>query len=313
MDTQLSVAVIGAGQWGQNLARNLFELDALFAIVDIEESRGRILAEKYGVKFYSTLDDLLLTTVPAVAIATPVFTHHQLAKKALNAKRDVFVEKPMTTTVEESDELVSLAKKNSCVLMVGQLLLYQPAIQFIKEFLREGNLGKVFSINQTRKSLGTIRKEENVLYSFGVHDLAVLEYLVNDKVDRILANAQEIISPGIADSMSILLHYSSGIQAHIHLSWLWPVRDRQLMILGEKGALYFDELQQEVVFYENFANADRTTTQKGYKKIFSDQTPPLELELKHFLDCIQNRKTPRSSGEKGREVVALMAKIMEAL
>ncbi len=307
-----TVAVVGAGKWGQNLVKTFSDLGALAAIVELEEERGLTLASGYQVPFYRRIESLLATDIQAVAIATPVFSHFDMAKKALLAKKDVFVEKPMTTTLEEADELISLAKKNNCILMVGQLLLYQPAIQFIKDFLAANRLGNIFSFTQVRRSLGTIRKEENVLYSLGVHDLAVLHYLIPDKIKHITTHCQEVISKDIADSMSIHFHYSSGIQAHIHLSWLWPIKDRQLMILGQKGALHFDEIKQEVIYYQHFGNQDRTITAGGYDKIFSDSTAPLKLELEHFLECIKNRSNPRSCGELGREVVALMSKIMEA-
>lgn len=307
----MAVAVVGAGKWGKNLIKTFHKMGVLAAIVEANESQGRSLAESYKVDYYNDIDAVLKSDIPAVAIATPVFSHYELAKKALLAGKDVFVEKPITTRADEADELIQIAKQNKNILMVGHLLLYQPAIQFIKEFIASGKLGSLYSLRQIRKSLGTIRKEENVLYSFGVHDLAVLHYLLQEPIDAILATSQTVISEGIADDMTVHLHYRSGIQAHLLLNWLWPIKERQLMILGEKGALQFDELRQEVTYFKNFGNKDASITQEGQEVVFSDNTPPLLLELQHFIDCIKNRKEPISSGLQGREVVKLMADIMK--
>lgn len=312
MSQNLSVAVVGAGKWGQNLINCFAKLGVLTAIVESDEVRGRALANSYQVSYYQNIEDVLQEAIPAIAIATPVFSHHEMAKKALLAKKDVFVEKPMTTSVQEAEELIELADKNQCILMVGHLLLYQPAISFIKAFLTDGTLGKIYSLRQVRRGLGTIRVQENVLYSLGVHDIAVLNYLLAQPVNNILVSSQTLISEGIEDDMTVHLHYSSGTQAHLHLSWLWPIKDRQLMILGEKGALHFDEIRQEVTFHQQFANKDATVTQKGQTVVFSDSTPPLTLELQHFLDCIISRQVPISSGYQGREVVKLMDEIMRS-
>lgn len=309
MKTQ--VAVIGAGKWGQNLIKTFAHLGALSAIVESDELKGRKLAESYQVPYFSTIDQLQTLDINAVAISTPVFSHYDLAKQALLAGKDVFVEKPITTEVHEAEELVQLAEHNKCILMVGHLLLFQPAIQFIKKFLDDDRLGSIHSVRQIRRSLGTIRKEENVLYSFGVHDLAVLHYLIEEPIDAILASSHSVVTNGIADDMTIHLHYRSGIQAHLHLNWLWPFKDRQLMILGEKGAMHFDEIRQEVIYYQHHATKDATVIQNGHEVVFADATPPLTLELQHFLDCIQYRTQPKSSGIQGKDVVKLMADIMK--
>lgn len=306
-----TVAVVGAGKWGQNLLKTFSELGVLAAVVDSNVEIGQQLAELYQVNFFSNIDEMLQQSIDAVAIATPVFTHFELAKKALLANKDVFVEKPLTTNAEEADTLIELAKQREKILMVGHLLLYQPGIQFIKEFIDAGKLGALYSFRQMRRSLGKIRTEENVLYSFGVHDLAVLHYLVKDQIDAIIASSQSIISQGIVDDMTIHLHYRSGIQAHLHLSWIWPVKDRQLMILGEKGALHFDENSQQVTYYQHYGNTDASVTQNGYEVLFNDDSRPLTLELAHFLDCIQTRQQPKSDGHQGKDVVQLMDRIMQ--
>lgn len=312
MKHNLAVAVVGAGKWGQNLIRTFAQLGVLKAIVDPDVVTCQALAATYNVAYFTHIDDVLVQDIDAVAIATPVFTHYQLAKKVLQAKKDVFVEKPMTTTVEEAEDLLQLAKIENRIIMVGHLLLYQPAIGFIKNFIDEGKLGDVFSYRQIRRSLGTIRQEENVLYSLGVHDLAVLDYLSGESVKRIIASSQHVMSNSIADEVNVHLQYFSGKQAHLHLNWLWPIKDRQLMVLGEKGALHFDEVRQDVIYYKNYGQRDATLVQGGSELVFEDKTAPLLLELEHFLDCIVHRRQPRSCGLQGRNVVDLMSKIMAA-
>lgn len=310
MHSKPAIAVIGAGKWGQNLIKTLAQSGNLRAIADPDVNKKE-LAQAYQVPFYTEVESLLATSIDAVVIATPVSTHFEVATKALLAKKDVFVEKPITQTADEAAELMQLAHINDRILMVGHLLLYQPAIRFIKGFIEEGKLGEIFSYRQIRRSLGTIRLEENVLYSLGVHDLAVLHYLNDEPLKRIIASAQHVLSTEIADEMNIHFSYESGKQAHLHLNWLWPIKDRQLMILGEKGALHFDELQQEVIFHQNYGTRN-AVIQKGSEIIFVDKTPPLSLELAHFIECITTRRQPISCGRQGHDVVALMAKIMEA-
>lgn len=306
------VGVVGVGKWGQHLVKTFDSLGVLAAIIDSDIPKGQMLADRYHVDYYQDISDVFNKDISALAIATPVFSHYELAKKALLAGKDVFVEKPITTQVHEAEELIELAKINNCILMVGHLLLFQPAIQFIREFLVAGKLGAVYSFRQIRRSLGTIRKEENVLYSFGVHDLAVLHYLVDESVETILASSQVVMSEGIADDMTIHLYYRSGIQAHLHLNWLWPIKDRQLMILGEKGALHFDEITKKVIFYRSYGTKEASVIQRGYDVIFEDASAPLTLELQHFLACIQSRQEPRSSGLQGKDIVKLMADIMKS-
>lgn len=305
-----NVIVIGGGRWGKNLIRTFYELGALRGIAEAHEGlREELQAQYPNVEFYASHDEVLKTDVEAVAIATPVSTHFKLAKAALEAGKDVFVEKPMTETEAEGRELVELAKVNGRILMVGHLLLYQPAIQFIRSFIEEGKLGEVYAYHQVRRNLGTIRTHENVLYSLGVHDVAVLDYLIGETPVSIKAQGQDITSEGIADELTAHCVYPSGVQAHLTLSWLWPVKDRHLMVLGEKGALYFDELAAKVTFLKNHGNPDATITQGGEEVVFEGSAQPLTLELQHFLDCVDSRELPKSHGEQGANVVGLMEKM----
>lgn len=304
------LGVIGGGRWGQNIISALVEMGHLCAIAENNLHISQQLQLKYPkLQHFNLHQELLASDVDGVLIATPAFTHFAIAKEALLAKKNVFVEKPMARTTQEADELIALAKQNECILMVGHLLLYQPAIQIIKNFLQAGNLGKVYSLRQTRCNLGTIRSQEDVVYSLGVHDLAVLDYLIAEPVKEMQVVGQKIVSPKISDDVIIHMRYESNIHAHLQLNWLWPYKERHLMVLGEKGALFFDELQQNVTFFCHTVEKDFSISNKGSEIIYQGKSSPLKLELQHFVECIQNNKTPLSCGIQGRAVIALLDQI----
>lgn len=313
MLNNLKIGVIGAGRWGQNIIRTLFELNALAAVAESNPDLSNKIAREFpGILIYSNHQQLLQNNdIQAVAIATPVLTHYQIAREALLADKDVFVEKPMTVTSIDGKKLVNIAKESKKILMVGHMLLYQPAIQFIKAFLMSGQLGQLYSLRQVRRNLGTIRTQENVLYSLGVHDLAVLNYIVGEPAVKISHVEQVITTKNIADDMTLHLAYESGVQAHLHVSWLWPEKDRQLMILGEKGALHYDESSQQVTWHKAHGNSDATCTNNGSELIFKGDGQPLRLEMEHFIDCIEKRKPPMSPGEQGVSVVEIIEQITQ--
>lgn len=301
------IAVIGAGPWGKNIIKTLHDMDALSAVAEQNPEVCHLLKEQYpDIEIYQNYQDLLKTDIDAVAVATPVFTHANVAQAVLEADKDVFVEKPLSVDSVQGRRLVELAKAKQRLLMVGHMLMYQPAIRFIKSFIASGELGKIYNYHQVRRNLGTVRSQENALYSLGVHDLAVLDYLINEEVERLQVEGQSITTPGIEDSMVLHLTYESGVRAHLHVCWLWPDKERNLMILGEKGALYFDELAAQVVHFKNYVNPDLSITRGGSQVVFQGDSQPLRLEMEHFMECLENRTMPHSSGEQGVRVVSIL-------
>lgn len=307
------IAVIGAGNWGRNLVRTLSGLKALTAVAEASEELREKLAEDYpGVDLHSDYKELLDSSeVKAVAIATPAPTHHAVAKAFLEAGKDVFVEKPMTMTADEAEDLVQIADKEGRVLMVGHLLMYQPAIEKIKGLIVDGAIGDVFTIHQERKKLGRARNVENVLWSFGVHDVAVLLYLVGDAPIKVDAFGHSGLQPelGIEDDVYLHLGFESGVQAHLHNSWLWPENRRCLTIVGSQGVLVYDEVEQTVKLHRQ--DIDPKTLEirnDGEEVVHEGAKQPLEIELSHFLDCIETRQTPKSDGRSGLEVIRVLEK-----
>ncbi|NPV54651.1 MAG: Gfo/Idh/MocA family oxidoreductase [Firmicutes bacterium] len=305
----MKVGVIGAGQWGQNLVRAFSRLGALAAVAEINhEARERLAAEFPGVPLYEDCNYLLESDIPAVVIATPASTHYQIAKKALLSGKDAFVEKPLALSLAEARELVEIAESKESILMVGHLLLYQPAVQWIKNYLASGALGDVGFMVQERLKLGLVRAVENVLWSFGVHDIAVLLHLVEEKPEEVKAVGRCFLQEGVADDVYVHLRFPGGVQAHLHTSWLWPETRRRLTIVGARAMLVYDELEQKVTLHKKWVGPALGHHDEGSEVVFQGSSEPLLLECRHFLECLEKRETPLSDG---RSAVAVL-EVLEA-
>ncbi len=303
----MKVGLIGAGGWGKNLARTLYELGALGGIAELRpEVRAELNALYPGVPLFPDHSKILASALPAVAIATPAATHFALAKEALLAGKHVFVEKPLALKAAQAEELVALARETGRALMVGHLLLYQPAIRWIKEFLEAGGLGELWSLHQERLNLGRARTVENALWSLGVHDVAVLLYLVGQAPEKVVAQGQAVLQIGVEDEVYLHMRFPGGTQAHIHASWLWPEKRRRLVIVGSKGMLVYDEIEQAVVFHHKGINPDLTNRDEGAELAFRGHGEPLALELAHFLECLAEGKRPLSDGESALPVIRVL-------
>ena len=303
----MKIAVIGAGNWGINLVRNLRDLDALSHVVEaVPELRERAAGEAPRAEVIGDYRPLLEAGIDAVAIATPVPTHHAIAREFLAAGVDVFVEKPMTFTVAEAQDLVDLAASEGRILMVGHLLLYQPAIHWLKEYLDAGKLGQVFSLHQERAKLGRARAAENVLWSLGVHDVAVLLHLAGAAPGSIQFSGHCGLQEGIEDDAYLHMEFPGGVKAHLHNSWLWPENRRSLTVVGEGGMLVYDEIAQTITLHRKTIDAELNNCDRGEEVVFEGSGQPLKLEMEHFIDCIRTRQAPRSDGQNGLDVVRVL-------
>ncbi|MCH2062829.1 MAG: Gfo/Idh/MocA family oxidoreductase [Roseibacillus sp.] len=310
----MKVGVIGTGHWGGNLVRNLAALEVLAGVADpLEVNRAKSVADAPGIETFESAEELLAAGYDAVAIATPAGTHFEIGRQALEAGIDVFVEKPMTLDPEEARCLHEQALASERILMVGHLLLYQPAIAFIADYLQAGKLGKVYTMHQRRSKLGRVRDEENVMWSFGVHDVAVLLTLAGEMPTEVLACGHAAITPDIEDDTYLHLGFASGVKAHLHNSWLWPRIERELLIVGERGMLVFDEPGSRVVLHRKTVDGELIHRDEGEEILFEGSGQPLRLELEHFLECCRERKTPVSDGRNGYEVVKVIDKAEKLL
>jgi predicted dehydrogenase len=321
--TQIRVGQAGLGYWGANLVRNFDELAELTWLCDAAGERREQYGRRYPRSRVSADFDELLAAgdVDAVVIATPVPTHHDLAKRALLAGKHVFVEKPPAMRAHEMEELVALAQERSLVLMPGHLLLYHPAVQTVKDLIDGGDLGDVLCIYGNRQNLGKIRKDENALWSLGVHDLSVILHLLEEEPSEVWAHGNAFLNPGVEDVVFCYLRFPSGKIAHMHLSWLDPHKMRKLTVVGREKMVVFDdmELERKVTIYEKAPWEPASTygewrTRTG--DIFSPKIPnhePLRLECRHFLGLVEHGPGDFREATDGLAVVRTLEQLQSSL
>ncbi len=312
------VVVLGAGDWGKNLVRNFHELKALTGIFDPEPGKIAQMKSLYPeCRIYTSYDEVLKdASVNAVAIATPAVFHGDFVKRALLAHKDVFVEKPLCLSASEGEELVALTGDR--ILMVGHLLWYHPAILQLKKMVDEGELGRIQYIYSNRLNLGKIRREENILWSFAPHDISVILGLLGEMPHSIQAQGGNYLHQQIADVTVSLLSFSSGVKAHIFVSWLHPFKEQKLIVVGDKKMAVFDDRQptHKLVVYPHsihWKNQTPIANKAEGLPIALEPQEPLYAECLHFLECIQTRKTPRTDGHEGLRVLKVLERCQKAL
>ncbi|MEK8131745.1 Gfo/Idh/MocA family oxidoreductase [Paenibacillus filicis] len=302
------VAVVGAGQWGRNLVRTFFELGVLGVVVEASPQ----LREEVSLQYPTTpvhdsiqfvLED---PSIRGVIVATPAATHYDIAKSCLISGKDVFIEKPMTLSSQEGEGLVKLSETHQRVLMVGHLLLYQPAIREMKKIMDAGRVGRVTTLHQQRLKLGRVRSVENVLWSFGVHDLAVFLYLIGEEPTDTISVGQHVVQPLVEDDVFLHLRFANGVNAHLHNSWLYPEVVRKLTVIGTEGMLVYDEITQTVTLHHKSIRSDLSNRDEGSEVIFQGDAQPLRIECEHFLECMETRQAPISDGRNGVAVVRIL-------
>jgi len=316
---KVRVAVVGVGYWGRNLARNFYELGALGALCDANESVKDECAQKYQeVRFCSEFHEVLSDpSITAVALATPAVSHYEMAKAALNAGKDVFVEKPLAIDVKHGEFLVKLAEANHRILMVGHILRYHPAILKLQKLIQDGVLGKINYLYSNRLNIGKIRTEENILWSFAPHDVSVMLSLLNEMPARITCKGGAYLSRDVTDVTLSHFEFPSGVQAHLFVSWLHPVKEQRLVVVGsEKMAVFDDTAEQKLVLYPHrveWKNRIPTAVKANGEPVSIDNGEPLRLECQHFLDCVESRNPPLSDGSEGLRVLRVLDACQRAL
>ncbi|HEY3137491.1 MAG TPA: Gfo/Idh/MocA family oxidoreductase [Blastocatellia bacterium] len=313
VEHRAQIAVIGAGYWGVNHVRNLYELGALRLVCDTSQSSLERMAERFpGVRtesdFARVLDD---ADVRGVVIATPAEKHYQMASAAIEAGKDVLVEKPLTLDVTGGERLVKLAHNRGAILMVGHLLEYHPAVLRLRELIKLGELGELRYIYSSRLNLGKVRREENILWSFAPHDIAIILRLVGAWPSRVAATGGAYLQPQIADVTVTNIEFPSGIRAHIFVSWLHPYKEQRLVVVGSKRMAVFDDVRKEgkLVVYDQgveFINGEPIARKNEGVAETIESAEPLRLQCLEFLECIQTRKPPLTDGESGLRVLRVL-------
>lgn len=313
------VAAIGCGYWGKNLVRNFAELGALAAICDPNHAAALQLADRYDAPV-AELDTVLRDAeITGVAIAAPAALHAELACRAIEAGKHVFVEKPLALTVAEAEELCILAERRDRRLMVGHLMQYHPAFIKLRGLVREGALGRLEYISSTRLNLGKVRREEDILWSFAPHDLSMILSLVGEEPDEVTAQGGYYLHKTIADVTTTLLAFPGGEQAHVFVSWLHPFKEQKLVVIGDRAMAVFDDGQpwsRKLLLYPHrieWREAMPVPQKAEADPVPIDEGEPLNLECRHFLDCIAAGSQPRTDGREGLRVLRVLARASGAL
>ena len=319
---EIKLAIMGAGRWGINHVKTAHELlkGNLKIVCDIDKKKEKeVKLISQSIKFDTDLnlvfDDKEINTV---IVATPAETHFELAKKSLIKNKNVLVEKPITLLTAEAEELIELSHQQQKILMVGHVLLYHPAINKLKNMITDGTIGKVQYIYSNRLNLGSVRSEENILWSFAPHDISIIQYLLESNPININANGASFLQSKIEDTTLTYLRYPGNIHAHIFVSWLHPFKEHRLVVIGNKGMIVFeDSLSQNKLKYypKGFTkiNHELTKFEGDFETIDFDNLSPLEEEQKHFFNSIINNQEPLTNGDHALEVLKILEEAQKKL
>jgi predicted dehydrogenase len=325
MESAISVGVAGAGYWGSNVARNLDRLPGCELTWCCDPDPGRLESARSrfpGASPASDLEQLLADDrLDAVAVATPVASHAELAQRVLEAGKHCFVEKPLAQRAADAARLCAIGAERGRVLMVGHLLEFHPGIVALKSLLAEGELGDVHYIYSQRLNLGKLRADENALWSLGAHDVSVALALTGELPVEVSARGESYVRTGVEDVVFAFLRFPSGVVAHLHLSWLDPHKERRLTVVGSRRMASFDDMAAErklTVFDKGFdpeaASPDDFVARSG--EAWSpeiDSEEPLRLELASFVECVRGGSRPRTDGESGLRVVTVLEALQRSL
>jgi predicted dehydrogenase len=313
------IAVIGAGAWGRNFVRCLAELGRLETVVDIHPDRTEDLVSQYGVRalaFDQVWED---PAIEAVVIATPPSSHYSLAKRALQAGKHVLVEKPLTLDLDHAEELIDMADALGLRLMVGHILQYHPAVTRLSSLVAEGAIGRVLRIHANRMNLGAVRRDEDVLWCLGPHDISTILSLVGAEPTEIVAVGGYHLRDSVADTATLHMSFPGGEQAQVNLSWLHPVKEQRFTVIGSSGMLVFDDAEpweRKLLLYKhqvNLAGERPVAIRSEPLAIALEPGEPLKIECEHFVDCIRTGATPRTGADESLRVMRVLTEASAAM
>ena len=308
------IALVGCGYWGKNLCRNFHDLDALNSVVDDTEN-GQATARSIApeVQVTDSFDNVLQDDqIQGVALATPAETHAELAIQAIQAGKDGFVEKPMALNMNDAGEMKRVNQETQQILMVGHLLEYHPAVLKLREMIASGELGKINYIYSNRLNFGKVRTEENALWSFAPHDVAVILRLMGQSPVGVSATGGSYLTNGIADTTLSNLSFDNESRAHIFVSWLHPFKEQRLVVVGDKKMAIFNDVAsygEKLILYPQAVEFDGSIPllkKEDAEFVEHADTEPLREECGHFLECIQSRNQPLTDAHSGIDVLKVL-------
>lgn len=325
---EIRIAQIGLGAWGKNLLRNFVAQKGARVVAVCDESPQALEAAGRNYPGVETVKDpaaiFSRSDVDAVVIATPPASHYQLAMAAVDAGKDVFVEKPLVLSSADGARLVQRADEKGRILMVGHIMVHHPASLKLKEYIESGELGRIYYVYATRVNLGKVRDIENAMWSFAPHDISLIVFLLGKRPVRVSAVGQSYLQKGIQDVAFVTLQFADDTLGHIHTSWLDPHKDRNLTVVGSKKMVLFDDTQatEKIKVYDKGVDARQDYATYGeYLSLRTGDivipnvptSEPLSLECRHFLESVQNRTRPRSDGRSGLEVLRILEAAQESM
>ena len=323
----INIGVIGYGYWGPNIVRNFNSVEGakVLSICDLNQNLLE-RAEKVhpSIEITSNCDDIISSKdIDAVAVITPVSTHFELAKRALENGKHVFVEKPFTTTVAQAEELIELATKKHLTIMVDHTFLFTGAVRKIKEIIDKDMLGDIYYYDSMRVNLGLFQHDVNVIWDLAPHDFSIMDYLIDEKPEALTASGKSHIN-SFEDVAYITAYFQNNIIAHFNVNWLSPVKVRSTLIGGERKMLLWNDVHAD----EKIRIYDKGIEVKNRDNIYNllvsyrsgdmwaprvEQVEALKLEAEYFVDCVTNGKTPVNDGHAGLRVVKMLEACNESL
>lgn len=319
---QRDLALVGAGYWGKNLARNFNSIGALHTLCDTRQGTLDSYADGFeGVSKSLSFETMLADKqVTKVAIATPAPTHFKLAKQAIAAGKDVYVEKPLCLSSSDASELIDFAEGHGRILMVGHLLQYHPYVMELNRLVNAGALGKLCYITSNRLNLGKIRQEENSLWSFAPHDVSVILGLAGAMPTEVACQGESYLTEGVADTTLTQMAFPGGLRAHVYVSWLNPFKEQKLTVVGSQGMAVFDDTkpwEEKLVLYTDYltwTDGKVPTAQKrDGQPVVVEQSEPLRNECQHFIESCNLRVCPRTDGKEGARVLGVLNAAQKSL
>lgn len=323
----IKFGVIGYGYWGPNVVRNLHNLEGSEVVMVCDKSsnsRNRVQKTYPAIKVCGETSELFSSTeIDAVAIVTPVWTHYELTKAALENGKHVFVEKPFTSTSAQGEELIELAARKNLKIMVDHTFLFTGAVRKIRKLLAEGALGQLYYYDSTRVNLGLFQHDINVIWDLAPHDLSIIDHLISETPEAIVATGQSHLN-NFEDIAFLTLYFPNKVIAHLNVNWISPVKVRSTLIGGEKKMLLWNDLEADEKIKVYDKGVDITTRQGLYNLLVNyrsgdmwspqlEQIEALQHELGYFLECINDDKSPHNDGAAGLRIVKMLEAATESL
>lgn len=310
---KINIAVVGCGHWGKNLVRNFAELESLYAVCDPNTALAQKFAEQYSVKnlsFEEINDD---ASIEGIVLAVPAPLHASMAIEAMSAGKHVYVEKPLAMNPVEGQRMIDVSNDKGVHLMVGHLLQYHTAFEVVRDLVEAGELGKLNYIYSNRLSLGKIRSEENVVWSFAPHDISMILSLIGQEPKTVNTVHSCVLQDGIADIATIHMEFEDEIKAHVAVSWLHPFKEQKLVVIGSSAMVVFDDTEiweKKLALYRHKVNfSDRIAEAVKSEVTYLDvpHVEPLKQECQYFIDLIAQRRPPLTDGREALRVLRVLA------